>query len=90
MRATLHDGAPNTYYGQWPGKKALFPGLESPSIAQNELVASAGIVGFDVRERDFPGNRSPLRWKFLCRPERKIYALGKVPRFRGPMIIRVG
>jgi len=22
MRATLHDRAPNTYYGQWPGKKA--------------------------------------------------------------------
>jgi len=21
MRATLHDHAPNTYYGQWPGGK---------------------------------------------------------------------
>jgi hypothetical protein len=30
MRATLHDHAPNTYYGQWPAKKALFAGLGSP------------------------------------------------------------
>src|SRR5690348_18454466 len=28
MRAILHDRAPNTYYGQWPGKKPLFAGLE--------------------------------------------------------------
>ena len=27
MRATLHDLAPNTYYGQWPGGKPLFAGL---------------------------------------------------------------
>jgi hypothetical protein len=71
MRATLHDPAPSTYYGQWPGKKALFPGLESPAIAHNELVASTGVVTFDVPERDFPGNRSPPRWKFVRRPKRK-------------------
>jgi hypothetical protein len=30
MRATLHDRAPNTYYGQWPGGKAAVSG---PPIA---------------------------------------------------------
>ena len=54
MRATLHDHAPNTYYGRWPGEKAPFPGLESPAIAHNELVASAGFVTFDVSRARFP------------------------------------
>jgi len=71
MRATLHDRAPNTYYGQWPEEKPLFAGLESPAIAHDELAASARFVTFDVPERDFPGNRSPPRWKFVCRPKRK-------------------
>jgi hypothetical protein len=68
--------------GNGPGKKALFPGLESPAIAHNELVASAGFAAFDVPERDFPGNRSPPRWKFVSRPKRKICALGEVARFQ--------
>jgi hypothetical protein len=46
MRATLHDHAPNAYYGQWPGEKPLFPGLESPAIAHSELAASARFVIF--------------------------------------------
>ena len=46
MRATLHDHASNTYYGQWPGGKSLFPGLESPAIAHNEVVARAGVGAF--------------------------------------------
>src|SRR6478672_2212233 len=29
MRATLHDHAPNTYYGQWPGGKAAVRGPRS-------------------------------------------------------------
>jgi hypothetical protein len=70
MRATLHDHAPNTYYGQWLGGKPLFSGLESPAIAHDELVANARFATFDVPERDFPGNRSPPRWKFVCRPKR--------------------
>jgi hypothetical protein len=61
MRATLHDNAPNTYYGQWPGKNPLFPGLESPAIAHNELAARAGFATFDAAERDFPRNHSPAR-----------------------------
>jgi len=61
MRATLHDHAPNTYYGQWPGEKALFPDLEAPAIAHNGLAASAGVVAFDAPQRDFPMNRSPPR-----------------------------
>jgi hypothetical protein len=83
MHATLHDHAPNTYYGQSPGKKARFPGLESPAIAHKELAASAGFGTFDVPDRDFPGNRSPPRWKFVYRPKRKICAPGKVARFQG-------
>jgi len=59
MRATLHDHAPNTYYGQWPREKPLFAALESPAIAHNELAASAGFGAFDGTERHFPGNRSP-------------------------------
>jgi hypothetical protein len=74
MRATLHDHAPSTYYGQWPGGKPLFAGLESPAIAHSELAASARFGTFDVPERDFPGNRAPPRWKFVCRPKRKICA----------------
>src|SRR5690242_7093547 len=77
MCATLHDHAPNTYYGRWPGEKAPFPGLESPAIAHNELVASAGFVTFDALERDFPANRSPPRWKFVSRPQRIICASGE-------------
>jgi hypothetical protein len=53
------------------GEKPLFPGLESPAIAHNELAASAIFVAFDVPERDFPGKRPPARWKFLCRPKEK-------------------
>jgi len=74
MRATLHDHVPNTYYGQWPGEKPLFTGLESAAIAHDERAARAGFVTFDVPERDFPGNRSLLRWKFVSRPQRKICA----------------
>jgi hypothetical protein len=50
MRATLHDHAPNTYYGQWPQEKPLFAGLEPPAIAHNELVARAKFPTFDVPE----------------------------------------
>src|SRR6185437_16159253 len=47
-------------------------GLESPAIAHNELAASAGFVTFDVSEREFPRNRSPPRWKFVCRPQKNL------------------
>jgi hypothetical protein len=60
--------------GNGRGEKPLFAGLESPAIARSELAASAGFVTFDVAERDFPGNRSPARWKFVRRPKRKICA----------------
>jgi hypothetical protein len=61
MRATLHDRAPNTYYGQWSREKGAVSGLDSPAIGHNELAASAGFEAFDVPERDFPVNRSPPR-----------------------------
>jgi hypothetical protein len=65
-------------------EKALFAGLESPAIAHNELAASARVVTFDVPERDFPGDRSPLRWKFVYRPKRKICAPGEARFQRRP------
>jgi hypothetical protein len=68
--------------GNGRGEKPLFPGLESPAIPHSALAASARFATFDVPERDFPGNRSPLRWKFLCRPKRKICAPGEVARFQ--------
>jgi hypothetical protein len=60
--------------GNGQGEKPLFAGLESPAIAHNELAARAGFGAFDVPERDFPGNRSPRRWKFMRRSKKKIYA----------------
>jgi hypothetical protein len=32
MRATLHDDAPNTYYGQWPGKSRCFRASDRPPL----------------------------------------------------------
>src|SRR5690242_21287721 len=81
MHATLHDCALNTYYGQWPGEKALFPGLEAPAIAHSELAASARVGTFDVPQRDLLGNRSPPRWKYACCAKRKICAPGEGARF---------
>jgi hypothetical protein len=74
MRAILQDHAPSTYYGQWPGGNRLFAALEPPAIAHNALVVSAGVVTFDVAEREFSGNRPPPRWKFVCRPKRNLRA----------------
>jgi hypothetical protein len=68
--------------GNGRGEKALFPGLESPAIAHNELAASARFATFDVPQQDFPANRSPLHWKFVCRPKRKICAPGEGGRFQ--------
>src|SRR6185437_12196860 len=55
-------------------EKPLFADLEAPAIAHDERVARARFVTFSVPERDFPRNRSPLRWKFVCRPKRKVCA----------------
>jgi hypothetical protein len=77
MRTTLHDHAPNTYYGQWSEEKPLFAGLESPANAHIELAASARFATFDAPERDFPMNRSPPRWKFVRRSKRKNARLAK-------------
>jgi hypothetical protein len=87
MRATLHDQAPNLYYGQWLREKAAVCGPEAPAIAHNEPAASARFVPFDVPDRDFPGNRSPLRWKFPCRPKRKSahWRSGALPETARPL-----
>src|SRR5579883_1778964 len=77
MYATLHDATPNTYYGQWPEGKALSPGPRTPSIAHDELASSAGFVTFGVPDQDFRENRSPPRWKFMSRPQRKSARLAR-------------
>jgi len=71
MRTTLHDRAPNTYYGQWLAKKARKHAAKWGAIARNELVANAGFVSFDVAEWDFPGNRPPTRWKLYVDQKEK-------------------
>jgi hypothetical protein len=68
--------------GNGRGEKPLFPGLDSPAIAHNELVARARFVTFDVAERDFPENRLPARWKFIRRPKGKICAPAEGVRFQ--------
>jgi hypothetical protein len=77
MRTTLHDRAPNTYYGHWLAKNARKHAAKRGAIAHNETVASPGVAPFGVTERDFPGNRSPARWKFASRPKVKICAPGE-------------
>jgi hypothetical protein len=64
MRTTLHDLAPNTYYGQWLAKNARKRAAKQGAIARNETVASRGVAPFDGAERGFRRNRSPARWKF--------------------------
>jgi hypothetical protein len=59
--------------GNGRGRKARFAGFEALAIAHNEHAASARFGTFDVPEQDFPGNRSPLRWKF-CVSSKKICA----------------
>jgi hypothetical protein len=70
MRVSLHDRASNTYYGQWLWEKPLCAGLDSPPIAHNGLVASAGFGAFGARQGDSSGNRAPARWKFGFRPKK--------------------
>src|SRR3954451_12396633 len=82
MRATLHDGAPNTYYGQWLAKNAGKHAAKRGAIAHNELAASPGVAPFEVTGRDFPGNRSLARRKFICRLKTKPCAPGEVARFQ--------
>jgi hypothetical protein len=75
MRVSLHQRAPDTYYGQWPRKKAAVCCLESPAIVHNDLVALAGSGAFDARERDFPANRAPPRGKFAFGAKKKMCGL---------------
>jgi hypothetical protein len=82
MLATLHDHAPNTYYGHWLAKDARKHAAKMGAIARNEHAVSAGVATFDVPQRDFPGNRSPACWKFVCRSKRKINEPGEVACFQ--------
>src|SRR5690349_10602895 len=52
-------------------KRPLFKGLESPTIAHNELVARANSAPWRSRGCDFLENRTPLRRRFTFRSEDK-------------------
>jgi hypothetical protein len=71
MRATLHDDAPNAYYGQW--LVSLRPKTREMlrSIAHHERAASAGFAAFDVAARDFPGNRGRCVGNFCVDQKKK-------------------
>src|SRR4051795_101285 len=71
MRATLHDHAPNTYYGQWLAKKAGKHAAKPGAIAHNELVASPGVAPFDLPEARFPGESLAGALGIFCRPKEK-------------------
>lgn len=46
LRATLHQAAPNTYYGQWPRKFAQIARRDCRSIARKALVQRAPFHSF--------------------------------------------
>src|SRR5438045_2894582 len=48
MRATLHDRASNTYYGQWPRENAAVCGHRLAGIAHNGAGASTKFGVFDA------------------------------------------
>jgi hypothetical protein len=56
--------------GNGRGEKPLFPGFESPAIAQNKLVASGRFVPFDVRSEISQGI-ARRRVGNLCVDQRK-------------------
>jgi len=70
MRATLHQRASNTYYGQWPRSKGAVCCIESPAIAHNELVARAESAPCGVA-REIPWEIAARRAANLCFDRRK-------------------
>ena len=79
MRATLHDPAPNTYYGQWPGRKSrcLRASNRRPLPMMSALRAPDS---WPLTFRSEISQRIARRcsWKFVCRPKRKVCAQGGV------------
>ncbi|MBN9085963.1 MAG: hypothetical protein J0J01_03550 [Reyranella sp.] len=69
MRATLHHGASNTYYGQWNARILRQHRQIDRSIAHNELGASPKFAAVEGCGRVLPGNRGSARGKFT--PARK-------------------
>jgi hypothetical protein len=72
MRATLRQGAANTYYGQWLREKAAICGRKSPSIDRNGVAPGMSFAAFGARLRDFPANRDSARGKLKFGPTEKI------------------
>ena len=67
--------------GDGPGEKPLFPGVESPAIAHNKLVASARFVTFDVRSEISQGI-ARRRVGNLCLDHKEKSA--RLAKWRGP------
>jgi hypothetical protein len=72
MRATLHQGASNTYYGQWPREKAVVCCIESRSIAYNEVVAGVKFAAPGARGRVSPEIEARPAGNFN-QPEKQIF-----------------
>jgi hypothetical protein len=67
--------------GNGPRKRPRFPGLESRSIAHDELGARAKFAAGDARERVLPGNRGSASGRFTPAQKKK---------FSGEPTIRTG
>jgi hypothetical protein len=80
MRATLHDRASNTYYGQW--LRAFLEEQRSKGGANTHwgFDASAKSAAVEARERIFPGNRGSVSGEFH-RPEKETFGKHKVVRY---------
>jgi hypothetical protein len=70
MRATLHDRASNTYYGQWTERLLGQTRRIDRSIARNEVAARVKFAAVDVRGAFFPGNRGLGPRENLLRPKK--------------------
>jgi hypothetical protein len=53
MRATLHQGASNTYYGQWNARILRQRRRIARSIAHNDVAARAKLAAVAARGRVF-------------------------------------
>src|SRR3954453_5184544 len=71
MRATLPQGAPSTYYGQWNARILRQHRQIDRSIAHSELGASAKFAGVEVCGRVLPGNRGSSPREIYTGPKKK-------------------
>jgi len=68
MRATLPQGASNTYYGQWNARILKQRERIDRSIAHNDVAARAKFAAVKGRGHVFPANRGSADGKFTSIP----------------------